>query len=331
MEIEQSVSMPSAAPPVPTVTAEDVKTAEGAKVQGTTNIAGASSTAPQAEGTQGAKPEGDTSGATTEQEGGDPTEEVKDEGQVSARFAALNKKEKALTVKEKEISEKAKRYEPIIEAMANFKENPLAALDAMEADGFTFEMLAQAYIDRQNGKPTTQTEDDKLKALQDRLDAMDREKEENAARAEQERLEKQVNDFKKQISTYVEAGGEKYELIQANNALDVVYNVIEAHYEQTQEILPIDKAADQVEDYLFEEAKRLLNVKKLGYQPPAPAPEPAKPQTVAEAIAAKPQAQPSATTLSAYSTPPASDAVPEQVFLPKEDSVRKAAQKLRWT
>ena len=56
---------------------------------------------------------------------------------------------------------------------------------------------------------------------------------------------------------------EKYELIQANSAVQLVYDVIEAHYNDTKNVLPIDEAAEHVENYLFEESKKLLNMKKL--------------------------------------------------------------------
>ena len=50
----------------------------------------------------------------------------------------------------------------------------------------------------------------------------------------------------------------QYELIQANEANDIIYDVIEEHYNETGRILDIEEAAEAVESYLEEEAEKLL-------------------------------------------------------------------------
>ena len=52
-------------------------------------------------------------------------------------------------------------------------------------------------------------------------------------------------------------------MIQANEAKDVVYEVIEEHYNETGKILDIKEAAEAVESYLEEEATKLLQLSKV--------------------------------------------------------------------
>ena len=48
-----------------------------------------------------------------------------------------------------------------------------------------------------------------------------------------------------------------------NDATDVVYDVIEEHYNETGRILDIKEAVEAVESYLEEEAEKLLNLGKV--------------------------------------------------------------------
>ena len=66
-----------------------------------------------------------------------------------------------------------------------------------------------------------------------------------------------------EIDAFVNSKPEQFELIQANEAKDVVYDVIEEHYNETGKILDIEEAAQAVESYLEEEAEKLLSLGKL--------------------------------------------------------------------
>jgi hypothetical protein len=96
----------------------------------------------------------------------------------------------------------------------------------------------------------------KYKELEDRII----EKEKND---EQRRYDEIETGFKNEIEAFVSSKPEQFELIQANEAKDVVYEVIEEHYNETGKILDIEEAANAVESYLEEEAEKLLKLGKL--------------------------------------------------------------------
>lgn len=330
MEMQISAPAPTAPMPPMTVT-ENVGGVPQAQGQGANqNQQPAGSQVPQSQAQGGAVPQGNTEGVKPQSEGNAEAPQPADENSLSARFAALAKREKAIVDREKKAQELGKKYEPLIQSLAKFKEDPVTALDAMEAEGVTFEMLAQAYLKRKdpNAQPTAE---DKYAELQKRLDAIEQEKKDNALREAQAKEAQAVDAFKGQIKSFVESGGEKYELIQAQNAIDVVYDVIEQHYQKTGEIMDVATASDHVENHLYEEGKRLLAIKKFGFQPPtsqeATPQAPQKPASAAEAIAqgVKPQSP----TLSTRDVPPASTP-PSSGLLSREESIRLAASKLKF-
>ena len=80
---------------------------------------------------------------------------------------------------------------------------------------------------------------------------------------EQRRYDDIQRGFQNEIEDFVESNADKYELIQANEANDIIYDVIEEHYNDTGRILDIEEAAEAVENYLEEEAEKLLSLGKL--------------------------------------------------------------------
>ena len=71
------------------------------------------------------------------------------------------------------------------------------------------------------------------------------------------------NNFQEEIGSFVAQNPEKYELIEASNANDLVFDVIEEHYNETGSILDIEEAADAVEDYLEQEANKFMKLRKI--------------------------------------------------------------------
>ena len=80
---------------------------------------------------------------------------------------------------------------------------------------------------------------------------------------EQRRYDEIEMGFKNEIESFVRSNNDKFELIEANEANDVVYEVIEEHYNETGKFLDIQEAAEAVESYLEEEAEKLLRLGKV--------------------------------------------------------------------
>lgn len=263
------------------------------------------------------------------------SQEVEAKGQeqdpnIAARFAALTRKEKALIDREKSVKDQMTKADAYEAAIKNVKQDPLAALASV---GLTFEDLAQAYLRSQN-PDYVPTPEEKIKEIEAKLAAKEQEEQDKLSRAEQERLkqeadkvEETINSFKQGIKEAIEAERDLYELIAINNAYDSVYDVIESYYEQTNQILDVKTAAQHVEDYLTEEASKLMNTKKFA---PKVAEAPAKPaEKPVEKLVEKPVENNVKTlTNSAVSTTTISS---KPQGLSMEESKRRAASLLKWT
>jgi hypothetical protein len=132
----------------------------------------------------------------------------------------------------------------------------------------------------------------------------------------QQEYEKQViNNFKQELENFV-TSNEDYELIRANSAHDLVFNVVEEHYNRTGRVLSNKEAADAVEAHLLEEAKKLLTLKKLAAAPQI-APKQPEVRKVAQTLTNN-----NATTLT---NPVVSKG------LSREESLAQAASMIRWS
>jgi len=249
----------------------------------------------------------------------------KDEELLSSRFASLAKKEKALIEREKKYKESEERYKRFEDSINDIKNNPLAALESV---GLTFEDLAQAYL-RSQDPEYVPTPEEKIKSLEERINA--KEEQEKKSKEEQERLalEKEqeyinesINSFKGQISEHIEAQGDRFELIIANDAKDMVYDVIESYYNEYNEVLDMDIAATQVEEYLEQEAKRILSLKKFAQKSVSE-------QKVEDKVFAVKENKP-APTLTNKSVSSIAPVSEKKTGLSREESLKHAASLIKW-
>lgn len=196
----------------------------------------------------------------------------------SRKFAALSRREKEIRAKEveydKRIAELEQRFnsfnqqsepepEPELPIEYRLKKDPLRALEEM---GLSYDKLTELALN--DGKLTPEMQ---MKLMREELEGDYKKKFEDL---ENRLLEKEKSDeqrryddiqrgFKNEIDEYVNSNLDKYELIQANEANDIIYDVIEEHYNDTGRILDIEEAAQAVENYLEEEAQKLLKLGKL--------------------------------------------------------------------
>lgn len=232
---------------------------------------------------------------TQEETSTEHKEEKYDDG-FDRKFAALSRKDKELreereafaSQKEEMAALKAElealkapkeeAKEPELPLEYRLKRNPMETLAEL---GIDYETLTNIAINDGKMSPEMQMklmqEDlhhsmdkkygSKLEEIQAKLDAKEQaEREEREAaeeRQKEEAVNKAVEDFTTKISSHIESEPEKYELVSANNAQDLIYDVIEEHYNDTGRILEIEEASDAVENYLMDEAKKLMKLKKL--------------------------------------------------------------------
>lgn len=177
----------------------------------------------------------------------------------AARWAALTQKEKFLTDKEKEYKQKDIQYKALETELKSIKGNPANAIKMLEKEfGITFESMLDHFLT--NGKLTPEQEIAQIKKeREEERQLQARQAEESNTKA----MENNLNTFKADLKTFIDGNNEAYELIQANEAYDLVFNVIDQDYRKSGQIMKTEDAAKLVEDYLLEKAKKLMQAKKL--------------------------------------------------------------------
>lgn len=258
-----------------------------------------------------------------------PVEEKKTEDKFAAKFAALSRKEKQQRDRERQFEARMKQMESQFAAREadlknkfidpeQFKQRPLDILK--ERAGLTFEQLAEMELN--NGAPTLdmilakkESEfNEKLKQIEARFEQQEQKKQED-------QLEQVLSDFKSGLSSEIENNPD-YEMIRASgDGVDLVYEVIELHHSNTQQIMSNKEACDKVEAYLLEEAKSRIekSTKLKGLLAPQPA------NTATKAPAQKQQS----TTLSNSVSSSVTGKTPAQES--EEEVLQRAASLIRWT
>lgn len=217
--------------------------------------------------------------------------ESEEDKRFAAKFAALSRKEKQVKAREKELEQKNKDLEQRLKALEEQTASKAEKKEEKKADepieyllkkdpfgtlqkyGITLDTLINTALN--NGKLTPDME------MQLRLEELDRkyqakiqevegklsEKEKRELEAQEQRKkqeeEQAIEDFKQQLGQFISANKDAYELIEAEEAQDLVFDVIKEHYDATGEILDQKIAADEVEKHLLEEARKMMKLKKL--------------------------------------------------------------------
>lgn len=238
-----------------------------------------------------------------------PAEEKKElavDPKFSKKFAALSRREKQLKAKEaaysKRLAELEKRLEkpepesvpepaPEIPLQNRLRADPLKALAEM---GLPYEKLTELALNDGKLTPDMQMKlmreeiENGYKSKFEELEKKMSEKDQTEKTARYDRIQK---NYLNKVSNFVDKNSDAYEFIKANNASEVVYDVVEQHYKESGKILTIKEAADAVESHFEGEAEKLLKLKKVGArlqayinQPKTPEqPKPNKPVTLTNA------------------------------------------------
>lgn len=260
----------------------------------------------------------------------EPQEEVEqpENDQFSSKFAALSRKEKELRQREKQFEDKISQFEQRMQQYetaqtpepeptpepANIRKNPLKAL---EEAGFSYEDLTNMVLndgrlpqDMQLKLMREEIEND-YKSKYEELNNKLIQKEEQE---EQQKYEQTLDNFKAGINDFVNES-DKYEMIQAHEAQDLVFDIISEYYEENGLILDTAEAADQVEQYLEEESTKLFEKSqklKSKFMPQSPAPAPRQSPTLSNSNAAT------------------SKTASPQRMLSREESIAQLAQQIKW-
>lgn len=211
--------------------------------------------------------------ATTPSDVPAATPQVPEDKKTASKFQILlDREKKALEIeqrakaKEKEIEEKLARIKEFDDVKTT---NPLKALELL---GLDYNALTQAQLN--NGQITPEIE---VKRVETKLDSFLKHQEEQDQRREQDKKDSEelenkrlIEEFKGEINDYVKENPDRYEFISFENSQELVYLIIDEHYERTRnpetgkgDVLTIAQAADKVEEYLEQKYVKAKGLKKL--------------------------------------------------------------------
>ena len=268
-----------------------------------------------------------------------PVEEVpKVEDAFSKKFAALSRKEKQVHQAERagkdriakleaQYSEKLAALEARMAALDakpaapaqqpleyRLKQNPLKALQEL---GLGYDKITELALNDGKLTPEMQMElwkQDLEQKQGSELDKIRRELQEREQNQQSAREQEVLNNFKLSINNFIDDNADTYELIKSTGQSDLVFRVIDEHFQSSGKVLSTKEASDHVEAHLESEARKLLSLKKLAAQKVAPA--------------LQPKVKVSSPTLSNSSTQALS--TPSKRFLSNDESLAEAAKLLRW-
>ncbi len=231
--------------------------------------------------------EGVTQGSETPSaEAAAPSKEV----QLSPKLLALAKKEKAIWAKNKALMEKEAKLKAQEELMQSsfiprdrITKEPLNVLQEL---GIGYDKLTEMSLEQPQVDPAIRELQSRIEQLQSKLEASEKRMIEEETTA----YDQAINQLKRDAKLLVDSDPKKYKYIKAFNKEEAIAHVIALTHEKTGALMTVDEAAEQIENYLIEDAKKIMALAKLDI-PQEIAPQPqaikqAKPQlkTLTQAV-----------------------------------------------
>ena len=183
----------------------------------------------------------------------------------SRRFAQLAREQKKLRQERDEMKRLQQELDSRKGTVSSFddlqrlaRENPY---EVMQKLGLDYEALSRQVL--QDGEITPEQKmAGEMKRLRDEIESMKAERAELVKQEEAKKYQDTYGRFVDEIKSFVDNTSE-FDFVKANNAYHVVAEVMQEHYNSTQEVMSYDDAAKMVEDYYEAEAEKYLAVPKL--------------------------------------------------------------------
>lgn len=236
-----------------------------------------------------------------------------DDPKFAAKFAALSRREQSIRAKEQAVKEQEAEYRAYKDEQKLLLENPL---EYLQKKGLTFDKLTQLALN--DGKKPPEM---RVQELEERLEREKLERAEADKVAASKAYEAQKQSFVSEISDFLTQNKEVYELVSVlEEPAELIYNVIEQHYEKNKRVLPVKDAVEMVEKHFEKEVdEKYMGLNKIKSRLQPKQPEPAAPPARVNA--------PTLTNTQA-STIPTPSTNPVRSL---EESKREAARLLKWT
>lgn len=206
-------------------------------------------------------------------------EETKEEP-LSAQYAVLARKEKALRAKAQaqDLAFKAReealrvREEALTGKASSFDESKYIprdrlkqeTLNVLAEEGISYEELTNAILTQQssNTDPRVLAEIKALKSQLSQYEELNKKTAQSIEDNQKQSYQQAVNQIRNETKSLVTTD-DNFELIRHTNSVDDVVELIERTFKEDGVLMTVSEAAKQVEDYLTEEATKLARSKKI--------------------------------------------------------------------
>jgi hypothetical protein len=183
----------------------------------------------------------------------------------SRRFAQLAREQKKLRQERDEMKRVQQELDARKSTVSSFDDLQKLARDnpyeVMQKLGLDYEALSRQVL--QDGEITPEQKmAGEMKRLRDEIDSMKAERAELVKQEEAKKYQDTYGRFVDEIKTFVD-NTKEFDFVKANNAYHVVAEVMQEHYNSTQDVMSYDEAAKMVENYYEAEAEKYLAVPKL--------------------------------------------------------------------
>jgi hypothetical protein len=172
--------------------------------------------------------------------------------EISRRDAEVRKRELGLTAKEKQIKELEAKYGNL----DKLKGDPEALLK-------TFNLTPDQILLAQLGKkPPSPKVEDQIKAIEEKIEADRKAREEEGVKSKSEQERQQIAWFRQNVANEVKQKADKYPLANALGMAGHIADEMGVYYEQYGEPPTVDMIAEAAESYVSEQ------LTKAGWVPP---------------------------------------------------------------
>lgn len=197
-----------------------------------------------------------------------PVVEAKEE-QLSPKFLALAKQQKALRRQQLEIKQREdafskreadlkaleSRYQTDYVQKSRLKEDPMGVLNE---SGLTYDQLVNAQLSKDPVQEAMKPLEAKLAALEE----ANKKANDEAVERQKRDYDQAVNHVRNEVKMLVD-GDPEFETIVANDAQEAVVELIKETFEKDGTLLTAKEAATQIEDWLLDQAVKMAGLEKV--------------------------------------------------------------------
>jgi hypothetical protein len=177
---------------------------------------------------------------------------------VHAQEQAFKAKEAAFAAREAELTSK----QPDLSKYISRDQLQSEVLNMIDRGDVSYDEVAQRMLNRQPSNPQVDAQISRLQAKIDQLEQQSEQSKKAVAEQQTQSYQAAVKQIRNDVNKLVFTDP-AFETIKATRSIDDVVELITRTYEKDGQLLSVEEAAEQVEEYLVAETLKLTNVEKI--------------------------------------------------------------------